>query len=242
MIKYNDSASILLENFEGPIELLWQLIQKGEMDLLDVWLSEITEQYKSKLLGTNSLDLDAGAEFTVLTACLILAKSKLLLPKHEQEQEQQEEEDPHFEVIHQLIDYCRFKQAAKSLTEREMEQSIFYSRGGEALETKKPLGIEHISLQDLASLFEQILARSSTQRGNILDETWRVSDKILLIRELLCDQQKIAFELLFSPEHSREELITTFLAILELMKIGELKVIRDLAKDTIMITAAKDHV
>lgn len=228
-----------LDSFEGPLDLLWHLINKNEIDIYEISLYQIVQQYLEKIQAIAAdQNLDDGAEFVSMAASLIWLKSKTLLPKHEQQEDliHDEEEDPRFEIIHKLIDYCRFKQAAKSLSEREQQQSGFYLRGVDNdTELKKNLGIDHLSIEDLALLFRQILAKSSHQRSTIQEEVWRVSDKIKALRYLLQENSSLSFWNLFSPEKSREELIVTFLALLELMKSGEARVINDATKNTISI-------
>lgn len=221
-----------LENYEGPLDLLWHLINRQEIDIYQISIVEIIGQYLSRQKQTAG-SLDHGAEFIALAASFIWFKSKALLPKHEQQQEQNQEEelDPHFDIIHQLIDYCHFKQAAKDLAQREQQQGAYYPRGIEGSETKKNLGINHLSLDDLATLFQQILAKSTPQKGTIQEEEWKVSDKINLLREWLTRQKKMDFTLVFNHMMGRMELIVTFLALLEMMKSGEAKVVHDPEKN-----------
>lgn len=236
IMKALDDHIFALENFEGPLDFLLHLIQKSELDIYDIPLHQITEQYLMKLQELISPVVDSGAEFIGTTASLLLLKSKMLLPKHEQTLSGEEEEpDPRFEIIHQLIEYCRFKEAAKELAELELRQSAFFSRGIDDLEPKKPLGIEHLSMHDLASLFQQVLAKAASNKGIVQEEVWKVSDKMLLIRKLLLEIQKVQFDALFLTSQSRDELIVTFLALLELMKLGELKVIKDSMENQIYI-------
>jgi len=220
-----------LENFEGPLDFLLQLVQKNEIDLYEISLQQIADQYLFHLKEEAiEKEIDQGAEFLHLAATLHLLKSRMLLPRQEQHEQliDSPELDLQFNVIHQLIDYCRFKEAAKSLSEREMQQGGFYSRGcDETGEPAKTLGISHVSLQDLAQLFQQLLTKAKTHHGVISDENWKVSDKIKFIRQLIDELHAISFIEMFSVEASREELIATFLALLELMKLGELLVIKE---------------
>lgn len=237
-MKLAAAETFTLENFEGPLDLLWHLISRQEIDIYEVFLQKITSQYLEKCRGLQTQNLDNGAEFIGLASSLIALKSKTLLPKHEQEQELitfDEENDPRFEIIHHLIDYCRFKQAAKILSEKELSQSAFYIRGAEENEVKKNLGINHVSLDDLANLFSQILAKAAPNKGVIHEEVWRVSDKIKSLKSLLSSQNSIPFTDLFTTEKCRDELIVTFLALLELMKSGDARVIHDIAKQIISI-------
>lgn len=212
-----------LENFEGPLDLLWQLINRQEIDIYQVPIIEITKQYLEK---QQSLNLNQCSEFIALASSFVLFKSKSLLPKHEKQEDQplEEEHDPHFNIIHQLLDYCRFKQAAKELAQREYQQSAFYPRGIESAEAKKNLGISHLSLENLAALFQQILAKAAPRHGTIQEEEWKVSDKIQILRHLLWVQPSLDFYTVFHPTMSRIELIVTFLALLEMMKSGEVRV------------------
>ena len=252
-----ESETFTLDNFEGPLDLLWHLIHREEIDIYQISLFQITNQFLQRMnlktvaqngtlaqgfgsqlylkeqnrldeisqpphpsFLTEAVDLDRGAEFISMTASLIWFKSKALLPKHEQEEDETtlEEDDPRFEIIHQLIDYCRFKQAAKELADRELRQGAFYPRGVESSEIKKNLGINHLSLEDLAVLFQQILAKAEPRRGTITEEEWKVSDKIHYLKELLKKRESIPFTEAFNASMSRIELIVTFLALLEMMK------------------------
>jgi segregation and condensation protein A len=233
-MKNLDQDTFALDNFEGPLDFLIHLIQKNEIDICDIPLQRITEQYLLKILEGHST-VSTGAEFVGTTASLLWLKSKMLLPKHEQIQDpDQELLDNRFDMIRQLIDYCCFKQAAKELSEREHKQSGYYLRGADG-EAKKTLGIEHLTLDDLASLFQQVVAKAATHTGLIHEENWKVSDKISLVRDLLDDEQKIDFLLLFASDKSRDELIVTFLAILELMKLGEICIIKSRPEESITI-------
>lgn len=240
-MKTADENILTLGNFEGPIDFLLHLVQKSEIDIAEISLSKITAQYMNKLREFLDLHIDSGAEFVGTAATLLLLKSKVLLPKHEQEVSVEEDLGDHrFEIIHQLIDYCRFKEVAKVLKAREEQQGTFYPRGVNSIpEAKKGLGVEHLSLGDLASLFQQVLAKAASYQGVIKEEVWRVTDKMQLIRRLLSELRQVEFEVVFSSAQCREELITTFLAILELMKQGEASIVRDVETTNIMIIAAR---
>src|SRR5262245_41172526 len=130
-MKTLDSSTFTLDNFEGPLDFLVHLIQKDEIDIIDISLCKIIEQfchqYKTEILKSS---LDSGAEFIGNIASLIWFKSKSLLPIPEQlENAEDLEPDPRFDMIHQLLDYCRFKQAAQELTQMEQQQCAFYFRG-----------------------------------------------------------------------------------------------------------------
>lgn len=238
-MKTAEDNILTLGNFEGPIDFLLHLVQKCEIDISDIPLHEITAQYMLRVQQFLTPNIDSGAEFVGTTASLLLLKSKMLLPKHEQTEDVEELAiDPRFEIIHQLIDYCRFKEVAKILKDREDQLGTF-PRGVTSIpEAKKPSGVEHLSMNDLAVLFQQVLDKAASYQGEIQEEVWRVTDKMALIRRLLAELQKVKFEVLFSTAQCREELVTTFLAILELMKQGEASIVREIETSIIMIIAA----
>lgn len=234
-MKTETIRTFTLDNFEGSLDFLLHLIQKNEIDIYEISIQQVTDQYLKWLQAKSFVSVDEGAEFIGTAASLILLKSKMLLPKHEQvEMPIEEEIDPRFEIIHQLIDYCRFKDAAKALVERENQQGAFFMRGVDDIQESKTLGIEHLSLSDLAALFQQVLAKA-TYKEFIHEEEWRVGDKLVLIRQLLKELGKIRFDVLFSESQSREELIVTFLALLELMKLEELCVVKDASSNEINV-------
>lgn len=225
-----------LHNFEGPIEFLLHLIQKDEIDIYDVSLQSLTAQFLKKWQEWQEGTVEKGAEFIGTLSYLVLLKSRALLPRQDLEETVEEEEDPHFEIIHHLIDYCRFKQAAKILSERQDQQNAYFVRGTTPYEWKKPLGIEHISLDDLAALVQNLMSRT-TSKPQIQEEHWRVADKIHSLRLQLKKESTISFYSLFTADKSRPELIVTFLAVLELMKLGEMTVGKETASQTILLFA-----
>lgn len=239
MQKHN-ADSFQFDLFEGPLDLLWHLIHREEIDIYEVPIHSIVHQYVQKASERSTKEaIDVGADFIGWAAILVWYKSRALLPKHEQEVatvNEIETDDPRFEIIHQLLDYCRFKQAAKQLAEREQQQSAYYARGSEEIEIqKKHLGINHLSLEDLAAMFQQLLSKVASKRGTVQEEVWKVSDKILSLRKLLASDQPVLFTTLFTPDKSRDEWIVIFLALLELMKIGDVRVGTDTATQQIVI-------
>lgn len=238
-MKFQESVTFSIDNFEGPLDLLWHLISRQEIDIYEVSIKEITKQFIERCKNLANPEVDHGAEFIASAASLLWLKSKTLLPIHEQLTDTTlEEEDPRFEIIHHLMDYCRFKQAAKDLSDREQHQTAYYLRGVESsIEAKKNLGIDHLSLEDLANLFRDIIAKVSVKHGLIHEEVWRVSDKIRALRYQINECKSIPFVEVFTSEKSREELIVTFLALLELMKNGEAKVVFDRTKNIVSIIA-----
>lgn len=236
MILKQDTFS--LANFEGSLDFLLCLIQKDEIDIYDVPIQKLIEQFIQKLTEWENDQLDKGAEFIGTAAYLVWLKSKTLLP-HDEDPIGLEEfaEDPHFEIIHHLIDYCRFKQAAKELNHLQDKQQGYYYRGVDVPEWRKPLGIDHVSLEELSQLFKEMMSRAGDIPPQIEEESWRVSDKIQAIRRYLNEQPSFLLTTLISSHQSRLEIIVIFLAILELMKNGELIVGREQSTGALMVFA-----
>lgn len=240
MILKNDHFT--LAQFEGPLDFLLCLIQREELEISDIPIQELIQQFIHHYSSQQGDELEKGTEFIGTAAHLVWLKSKMLLPPDPQSQDEEEQvEDPHFEIIHHLIDYCRFKQAAKELASRQDKEQACYFRGIEAPEWRKPLGIDHVSLEELSSLFKEMVAKAVDNKQFIQEENWRVSDKIRFLRRKLQEYPTFAIATLFFAEQSKGEIIVIFLAILELMKIGELIVGRDTTTGTLWIQGVDRH-
>jgi len=219
------SNSFALENFEGPLDFLLCLIQKEEIDIYEVSLQDLVSQCLQKLTEWKERRLELGAEFIGTMAYFVLLKSRMLLPQSEISLGDEElEEDPRFEIIHHLLDYCKFKQTAKELTKRQEEQLSHYYRGQPLLVRQKPLGIDHLSIEELTLVFKDLMRKADRPKSSIYEENWKVSDKIKFIRLHLQKNSFFPLEDLFNHEKTRLEAIVTFLALLELMKLGILGV------------------
>lgn len=217
--------TVTLSNFSGPLEVLFHLVQKKELDIYEIPILKITEQFLI-WLSSNQYSLENSAEFLNYSASLLWIKSRALLPTNDQEEIGEEKwEDPHFEIIHHLVDYCKFKQAAHVLAAREEKG---FPRGGFVEPNlKKPFGIEHLTLEDIASLFTDVLSKSAANKKTIKGDVWKVSDKIAEIKNLLAINPKIAFHSLFHHECCKEELIALFLAVLEMIKLGAIQIFKE---------------
>lgn len=228
-----NSYSVLLDHFEGTLDLLVHLIQKREVDPAEIAMMQITGPFLEKIQQENHDSFDMGADFILLASQIALLKSKHLLPRRGENEEDlvDNEEDPRFDIIHHLIDYCRFKEAAGLFSEMEVKQNDFYPRGlkFDPLddEPKMPTGLSGVTLDELGGLFQEILKKAIVHIGQIGEEEFRVQDKILMIRSRINREKRVLFETLFEGIHHKTELIVTFLALLELMKIGDLKVIKN---------------
>ena len=221
---------VKLEVFEGPLDLLLYLIKKEEVDIYDIPISKITDQYLEYLELMQLLDLNIAGEFLVMAATLMHIKSKLLLPPDETEGEDKEEQDPRAELVRRLIEYKKFKEAAAELQHMESHQKHFFARVGIAVpEDTSPVKDEYFeaSLFDLITAFTKVLKDIPKETfHNIVKDEFTVSEKIHDILHLFVDAQKMFFTDLFKKAKNKIELITIFLALLELIRLKELVVVQ----------------
>jgi segregation and condensation protein A len=221
---------VRLEVFEGPLDLLLYLIKRDEVDIYDISLERITQQYLEFMDAFKVLDLDVAGEFVVMAANLIYLKSRSLLPVSVQPPEEEaEEEDPRWELVRQLLEYKKFKEAAQHLQRREATQQSLFGRLPEKLETagERPLG--DVSVFDLINAFNNILKRIDQKEDlrEIFEERFTVSDKIELVMKLTAEGVPLKFTELFSGVASRTEVVVTFLAILELIRLKQLRAVQE---------------
>jgi segregation and condensation protein A len=220
--------SVKLEVFEGPLDLLLYLIKKEEIDIYDIPIARITDQYLEYLELMQLLDLTIAGEFLVMAATLIHIKSKMLLPPDQAEAEQ-EEADPRAELVKRLLEYKKFKEAASTLGQMESQQKHYFPRVGTGLKIDDlPASEEEFveaSLFDLITAFTKVLKDIPRETFHkIVKDEFTVSEKIHDIVHLLCDRKTVFFTELFRAARNKTEVIATFLAILELIKIREISV------------------
>lgn len=203
--------------FVGPIELLLSLIQEKEIDAEGISMLSVLEQYRTQ----GYEDISFGAEFILSASSLLLLKSRCLLPDDEELEEEQGASKNKQEAIKALIEYIKFKKAGEALSVKDKQLSFLFTRGAIAhQERPKPLGLEHLSLEDLSALFGDLMKKKAGDTKVIFEEEWRVSDKIMFIKQGLSKNRTMPFHILFLETQSKQEWIVTFLAILELMKNG----------------------
>jgi len=239
-----EQNTLVLDNFEGPLAFLHYLVQKSELDISEISMKEITDQYLAYISSVPAHDLTAGADFIDHTGALIFLKSKMLLPPSSDEEEDEELMRCPFDILPQLIEYCRFKDLARELGHREHGQDHHYPRGmtPSTDDFPKPLGIERIGIDELEALFLDLLEKAGERQTHVIEEEeWRVADKIERIRDTLRQKSSCLFRELFSENISRGEVVVTFLSILELMKLGELAVAREVETQTILILRRQDN-
>ena len=220
-----EEYKVKLEIFEGPLDLLLYLIKKDEVDIQDISIARITGQYLKYIETFRMLNIDLAAEFIVMAANLMYLKSRTLLPKQEQPPEEDvEEDDPRWELIRQLIEYKKFKDAAGFLSKKEVEQEDRFALQTEPQETdEEPAPLAEVSIFDLIRAFQNVLKRfeESHDLGDIIDDRFTVADKIEMLLDSFQPGQSARFDSLFDDAASKPEVIVTFLAVLELMKMNQ---------------------
>jgi segregation and condensation protein A len=221
---------VKLEVFEGPLDLLLYLIKRDEVDIYDISLERITAQYLEYMDAFQVLDLDVAGEFVVMAANLIYLKSRSLLPVSVQPPEEEaEEEDPRWELVRQLLEYKKFKDAAAQLQQRELARERIFPRVPEKPDAvaERPLG--EVSVFDLIGAFNGILKRLNQKEDlrEIFEERFTVSDKIELILKITSVEVPLRFSELFSGVASRTEVVVTFLALLELIRLKQLRAMQE---------------
>jgi segregation and condensation protein A len=225
-----DSLLLKTPQFQGPLELLCTLVQKEEIPICELEIHSLVLQIK-ELLSC----LEQAAESIGFAGHLLLLKSRYLLPQ-DPLAVAEEPEGLNRTLMENLIEYCQFKEAARALANREEQARESYTRYKYPQgEIKKPLGIDHLSLSDLASIFEQILQKAAKGRTTIEKEEWQVADKIEWIQKQLETAKQTPFETLFPLTCSKLELIVIFLALLEMMKLGVIQVGKDAETKTILV-------
>ncbi len=222
----DQAYEVKLEAFTGPMDLLLHLIRKQKVNIYDVPIALIARQYLEYLSLMKTLNLSLAGEFLVMAATLLYIKSRMLLPKEaDTESEDEEVLDPRSELVRQLIEYERFKDAAGSLVTRERKWQDSFSRDPipvpKKSEEEDEVWAEDLQLFDLLSALQEVLDRApSDQYVDVSREHWTVEERIQLIMERLETEATIPFERLFEQQWSRPLIIATFLGLLELVRMN----------------------
>lgn len=217
------SYEIVLENFTGPMDLLLHLISRQELNVHDIPIALITEQYLSYLHAMEELSLDIASEFVVMAATLLQIKSRMLLPRPSRLENEEPEVDPREALVQQLIEYQRAKWAAEELKSREMLQSQLFSREPTDLRpfvVRELSPLEGVVIWDLVDAYRKLLMRIPKEErvAEIKGRVTSVEDMMESLTERIRKWQRSTFFHLVQNVHTRPELVTAFLALLELIK------------------------
>ena len=234
-----DSYRVQLESFEGPLDLLLHLIKKSEVEIADIPVAIITEQYLGYLDMMKDLHLDVAGEFLVMAATLTLIKSRSLLPL---EEEEEEEEDPRANLVQQLLEYQRYREAALDLSERPMLRRDVYARDGanDAEEGEDDIGPQvKVSLWDLMSALKKVIERAQPEPVHEVEfEQVSLRDRCKVLLGALRRRGTVSFASVFDGTSTKIEIIVTFLALLEFMKMGVARAVQVERHGEIMVELA----
>lgn len=236
MIWGNDMGILVkLQVFEGPLDLLLHLIDKNKIDIYDIPIVEITNQYMEYIKAMEKEDLNVMSEFLVMAATLLDIKCKMLLPK--EVNEDGEEEDPRQELVEQLLEYKMYKYMSYELKDRELEsERVMYKTPTipqEVMEYEQPVNLDELlgdlTLQKLNHIFKDVMKRQvdkidpvRSKFGKIEKEEVTVSDKLVFVTDYAREHKKFSFRTLLTKQSSKTQIVVTFLALLQLMKEGVL--------------------
>lgn len=226
---------VKLQVFEGPLDLLLHLIDKNKIDIYDIPIVEITNQYMEYIKAMEKEDLNVMSEFLVMAATLLDIKCKMLLPK--EVNEDGEEEDPRQELVEQLLEYKMYKYMSYELKDRELEsERVMYKTPTipqEVMEYEQPVNLDELlgdlTLQKLNHIFKDVMKRQvdkidpvRSKFGKIEKEEVTVSDKLVFVTDYAREHKKFSFRTLLTKQSSKTQIVVTFLALLQLMKEGVL--------------------
>ncbi|MBU0709529.1 MAG: segregation/condensation protein A [Candidatus Omnitrophica bacterium] len=239
------SYKIKLEIFEGPLDLLLYLVKKDHLNVYDIPIAKVTEQYLKYINLMQLLDLNIAGEFLVMASTLMAIKSKMLLPIQE-EQEEEEPEDPRAELVRRLLEYEKYKEVAETLRERESGQKEVFKRPKVELDKELQSGKE---VYFEASIFDLINAFSTALKDvpkevfyEVIKDEFTIEEKVHDILHLLLDVESMKLSDLFSKAKSKIEIIVFFLAILELVRTKEVVARQQGLFDEIELTRNKENI
>ena len=244
--------NVKLQVFEGPLDLLLHLIDKNKIDIYDIPIANVTDQYMEYLDNMRKADLNVMSEFLVMAATLLDIKSKMLLPVDKTEETDEEPEDPRAELVAKLLEYKLYKSISAELKDREFDSNMVYFRKpcipDEVAGYRPPLDLDEligdVDLNRLNEIFKSLMKKQDdrvdpirSMFGRIEKEEISVEDKMGDLRTFAAGNKKFSFRDVLSRSRSKLEVIVTFLAILELMKTGEIAISQEKRFDDIEIAS-----
>ena len=246
-----EELSYRLEKFEGPLDLLLHLIEKNKINIYDIPIAEITDQYMAYMAAMDHTDLELVSSFLVMAATLLEIKAKMLLPK-EPDEETGEPEDPRAELVERLLEHKKYKLMAEELLDREFDAArVLYREGELSKEVQQyevPPDLDalfgDVTLLKLRKIFEEVMRhredRIDPQRsrfGTIRRESVSLRERVAALMDFARAHRQFSFRKLLKKEVGRTEVVVTFLAVLELMKAGKIRIRQENLFDDIMIEA-----
>lgn len=223
---------LLIGDFEGPLDLLLHLIKKSKMEIFDIEISEITNQYIKYIEEMNELNLDIASEYLVMAAELIEMKSRKLLPNSNEEEDEVEEENPEEELKRRLIEYKKYKESTDVFRNLENNRLSYFTKAPESLKKysdDKLVNDGSVGINDLLDAFQKLLERQEYNKPmstRIARKELSVKERVSIIRDILKEKKKISFVELFD-DFSKPYVVVTFLSVLEMTKNKEITLRQD---------------
>ena len=220
-----DALEVILEAFEGPLDLLLYLIRRQNLDILDIDVAEITRQYMGYIELMATIQLELAAEYLVMAAMLAEIKSRMLLPR--QQADDEDEEDPRAELIRRLQEYERFKQAAEDLDELPRMGRDIHRASAETPDKQQQRPHPDVDMRDLVTAFAEVLRRAEMFESHQVElEKLSTRERMSKVLDTLQDQQFVPFISLFTVEEGRLGVVVTFLAVMELIKESLVEIVQ----------------
>jgi segregation and condensation protein A len=233
---------VKLDVFEGPFDLLLYLIKKDEIDIYDIPIAKVTDQYLNFLEIMRQQGIDIASEWLVMAATLVQIKSRMLLPLEEDRPlELDEEPDPRLELIEKLIEYRKYREIAHDLEQRELREMDFFRKSLWASDDEEEESFIEVDLYDLLSAFKNVVDYAApTPFTEVLRDEYTVEDKMEEIKELLREKRSISWKEIFAEGKALAEMVAILLAVLELIRLGMLRVRQRKSFGDIRIFATKE--
>ncbi len=227
----SDKYIVTIDNFDGPLDLLLHLIKEQDIDIYDIKIEDITKQYLDYIKHMKELNLEIASEYLVMASELIEMKSKMLLPKKREKEEDDYEEDPRELLIERLLAYKRYKEVTREFKDLELTRKMIFTREPDNLNryAKEEESIEELGVADLIDAFNNLLKRKELDRPiatKITKKELSVADKVNKIKNILRNKKRINFEEIFEVS-TKEEVIISFLSVLEMVKKDEILLTQD---------------
>ena len=234
MDQENENTYVVsLEAFDGPLDLLIHLVRVNRLDIHEIPIAMITQQYLAYIEDLSLLDVDSGGDFLVMAATLTQIKSKSLLPKHEEEDIPKEET---MDLVLPIVEYLKMKAAAKDLLERDwLEKDIFVRNPEKDFEVDETPEFVSVDIVQLIDAFQGLLSMMPENTLNVIKEGISIKDRISQVIDVLEEENTIAFTQLFKDAPSRADMIITFLALLEMAKLSIIQIVQNMQSGVIEV-------
>lgn len=240
---FQESYHVRLDKFDGPLDLLLHLIKKNELDIYDIPIADITRQYLEYIKLMKDLNLDVAGDFLLMASTLLQIKSSMLLPKDEENPGDEDEPDPRAELIRRLLEYQQYKEAGMVIGARALLGREVFARSypeAELLSADQDEGPLELELFDLVDAFRSLLARIPVESFHEVaaDDALNIADSINEILALLQERDMIEFDELVRDDFTRERVIVTFLALLELCRLRMIRIFQNTPQGGIRLIPA----